>query len=69
MLEKLVKEYGINRLAYELGLCELSIRKKISGKAKITIAELMAIQKLLGLTDEQVEEIKNAQSNNTGSGI
>lgn len=66
MLEKLVKEYGLTKLAYELGLCELSIRNKIIGKAKITPAEMIAIQKLLSLTDEQIsaikEELSDAQS-------
>lgn len=58
MLEKLAKEYGLARLAYKLGLCELSIRNKIVGKAKITPAEMIAIQQLLSLTDEQVAAIK-----------
>lgn len=58
MLEKKVKEYGITRLAYELGVCELSIRNKITGKSKITPAEMIAIQKLLSLSDEEVSSIR-----------
>lgn len=58
MLEQKVKKYGITRLAYELDLCELSIRNKITGKAKITPSEMIAIQKLLELTDEEVIIIK-----------
>ena len=58
MLEKLVKEYGITKLAYELGLCELSVRNKITGKAKLTPSEIIAIQQLLSLSDDQMTEIK-----------
>lgn len=63
MLEEKVKEYGITRLAYELGLCELSIRNKISGKSKITPSEMIAIQQLLMLTNEEVNVIKEELSN------
>lgn len=74
MLEKKVKEYGVTKLAYELGLCELSIRNKITGKAKITPSEMIAIQKLLSLSDKEIsiikEELNNgAQSNNSSSDI
>lgn len=73
MLEEKVKKYGITRLAYELGLCELTIRNKISGKSKISPAEMMAIQSLLSLTDEEVtiirEELANAQSEDTSVGV
>jgi len=66
MLEKLVKEYGITKMAYEMGLCELSVRNKITGKSKITPSEMIAIQKILSLSDEQVnairEDMYNAQS-------
>lgn len=66
MLEKLVKEYGITKMAYEMGLCELSVRNKISGKSRITPSEMIAIQKILSLSDEQVNAIRrdmyNAQS-------
>lgn len=62
MLEKLVKEYGITKLAYELGLCELSVRNKITGKSKISPPEMMAIQKLLSLDDEQVSVIREELS-------
>ncbi len=66
MLEKLVKEYGVTKMAYEMGLCELSIRNKISGKSRITPSEMIAIQKILSLSDEQVNAIRremyNAQS-------
>ena len=66
MLEKLVKEYGVTKMAYEMGLCELSIRNKISGKSRITPSEMIAIQKMLSLSDEQVNAIRremyNAQS-------
>ena len=58
MLEKLIKEYGITRLAYELGLCELSVRNKMSGKSRITPSEWIAIKQLLSLSDEQVQAIK-----------
>ena len=73
MLESKVKKYGITRLAYELGLCELSIRNKIIGKAKITPSEMIAIQKLLDLTDEEVimikEELSCAQPKDSESDI
>ena len=73
MLEEKVKKYGITRLAYELGLCELTIRNKIAGKSKITPAEMMAIQSLLSLTDEEVtiirEELANAQSEDTSVSV
>lgn len=66
MLEKLIKEYGITRMAYELDLCELSVRKKMTGKAKISAPEMLAIQRLLSLSDDQIaaikEELANAQS-------
>lgn len=66
MLERLVKEYGVTKMAYELGLCELSVRNKITGKSRITPSEMIAIQKILSLSDEQVnairEEMYNAQS-------
>ena len=64
MLEKKVKEYGITRLAYELGVCELSIRNKMSGKSKITPAEMIAMQKLLNLSDEEVSVIRKELSDN-----
>lgn len=73
MLEEKVKKYGITRLAYEMGLCELSIRNKISGKSKITPPEMLAIQKLLNLSDDDViiikEELANAQSQNTSVSV
>jgi plasmid maintenance system antidote protein VapI len=75
LLEKMVKEYGITRLAYELGLCELSVRNKVTGRTKITPPEWMAIQKLLHLTEDQTLQIKeelrdgNSQSKDTISSI
>lgn len=64
MLERLVKEYGITKLAYQLGMCEMTVRNKISGKSKITPCEMMAIQQLLLITDEEAAAIReelNAQ--------
>ena len=65
-LEKMVKEYGVTKLAYELGLCELSVRNKVTGKSKLTPPELIAIQQLMNLTDEEMllikEELKNGNS-------
>lgn len=73
MLEAKAKKYGITKLAYELNLCELSIRNKINGKAKITPSEMIALQKLLDLTDEEViiikGELANAQSTDSESNI
>lgn len=65
MLEEKVKKYGITRLAYELGICELSVRNKISGKSKITRAEMIALQQLLDLSDEELSVIREELSDGT----
>lgn len=62
MLDEKVKKYGITQLAADLGLCELSARNKISGKTKITPPEILMIKNLLDLSEEETEELKNAQS-------
>ena len=69
MLEEKVKKYGITKLACELGVCELSARNKISGKSKITPPEMKMITDLLELTDQEQEELRNAQFKNSSSNI
>ena len=69
MLDEKVKKYGITQLAACLGLCELSARNKISGKAKITPPEMLMIQNLLELSEEEMEELKNAQLKYTSDSI
>lgn len=69
MLEEKVKKYGITQLAADLGLCELSARNKISGKAKITPPEMLMIQNRLDLSDEEMEELRNAQSKYSSTSI
>lgn len=51
-------------IAHELGCCELTARNKITGKTRITKAEMLVLNRLFS-----VEDTNNAQSHDTITNI
>ena len=49
--------YNMKTLSKELGMCEITLRRKINNKSEITIAESLKIKDILNLTDKEYTEL------------
>ncbi len=49
--------YKMRTLSEKLGICEVTLRRKINNKSEITIAESQKIREILNLTKDEYLEI------------
>ena len=59
MLKSLIKDSGVSLtyIAGKLGITRYAIYKKLDNKSEFKASEIVALKKVLHLTNEQVDEI------------
>lgn len=58
-LDKAIKKsgYRYNHIAAQLGISYYGLRKKIDNQSQFRVGEVQGLQKILGLTDAQRDDI------------